>query len=126
LVWYGFINDYTIWKFHGEAEDPSVGASRGGNSSTTTTTAVNAGQQISSAAAGLHGNASTGDNAECDYIMMKDLLQDTVDNDDGDDGGEPVRDLKTTELFESIANRLGDNDILFGNPRWLKNFREMK
>jgi hypothetical protein len=37
-----------------------------------------------------------------------------------------VRDLKTTELFESIANRLGDNDILFGNPRWLKNFREMK
>jgi hypothetical protein len=58
--------------------------------------------------------------------MMKDLLQDTVDNDDGDDGGEPVRDLKTTELFESIANRLGDNDILFGNPRWLKNFREMK
>jgi hypothetical protein len=37
-----------------------------------------------------------------------------------------VRDLKTTELFESIANHLGDNDILFGNPRWLENFREMK
>jgi hypothetical protein len=29
-------------------------------------------------------------------------------------------------LFESIANRLGDNDILFGNPRWLENFREIK
>ena len=41
LVWYGFIKDYTVWKFHREAEDPSVGAS-GGNSSTTTTAAVDA------------------------------------------------------------------------------------
>jgi hypothetical protein len=74
LVWYGFVNDYTVWKFHGEAEDPSVGASGGGNSSTTTTAAVNVGQQISSVAAGGHGNAGTGDNAERDYITMKDLL----------------------------------------------------
>jgi len=41
LVRYGFIKDYTVWKFHREAEDPSVGAS-GGNSSTTTTAAVDA------------------------------------------------------------------------------------
>jgi hypothetical protein len=57
---------------------------------------------------------------------MEDLLQDTADDNDGDDGGEPVRDPETVELFESIANRLGDDDILFGNPRWLENFREMK
>jgi hypothetical protein len=89
-------------------------------------TVVNAGQQTSSAAASGHDNAGTGDNAERDYITMEDLLQDTADDNDGDDGGEPVRDPETAELFESIANRLGDDDILFGNPRWLENFREMK
>jgi hypothetical protein len=52
LVQYGFVKDYTIWKFHGEAEDPSAGAS-GGNSSTTTAVAVNA-EQTTSAAAGGH------------------------------------------------------------------------
>jgi len=47
--------------------------------------------------------------------------------DEGYDGSdEPVRDPKTVELFMSIANRLHDDDILFGSPRWLENFREMK
>jgi len=46
-------------------------------------------------------------------------------NDDGD-GGEPVRDPETADLFESIANRLDHDDVLFGSPRWLENFREMK
>ena len=45
--------------------------------------------------------------------------------DDGD-GGEPVRDPKEAELSESIANRLDHDDVLFGSPRWLENFREMK
>jgi hypothetical protein len=87
---------------------------------------VNARQQTSSAAANEHNNAGTGDNAEHDYITMEDLLQDTADDNDGNDGGETVRDPETAELFESIANHLGDDDILFGNPRWLENFREMK
>ena len=86
---------------------------------------VNAEQQTSSVAAGGHDNAATSDNADCDYIMMDDLLQDTADNDDGD-GGELVRDLKTTDLFESIANRLDHDDVMFGSPRWLENFKEMK
>ena len=43
LVWYGFVKDYTVLKFHGEVEDPSASAS-GGNSSTTMTAAVNAEQ----------------------------------------------------------------------------------
>ena len=59
---------------------------------------VNAEEQTSSAAAGGHDNAATGDNADRDYITMDDLLQDTADDDDGD-GGEPVRDPETTELF---------------------------
>ena len=41
LVRYGFVKDNTVWKFHGEAEDPSAGASRP-NSSTTATIVVNA------------------------------------------------------------------------------------
>ena len=70
----------------------------GGNSSTTTMAAVNAEQQTSSAAAGGHGNAATGDNEDRDYITMDDMIQDTADDDDGD-GGEPVRDLETSDLF---------------------------
>jgi hypothetical protein len=98
LVRYGFVKDYTIWKFHGEAEDSSAGASRGGNSSTATMVAVNAEQQTSLAAGGEHNNAATSDNADHDYLTMDDLLQDMANNDDGD-GGETVRDPKTTELF---------------------------
>jgi hypothetical protein len=30
------------------------------------------------------------------------------------------------ELFEGLANRLDHDDVLFGSPRWLENFREMK
>jgi len=37
-----------------------------------------------------------------------------------------VRDPKEAELSESIANRLDHDDVLFGSPRWLENFREMK
>jgi hypothetical protein len=37
-----------------------------------------------------------------------------------------MRDPETANLFESIANRLDHNDVLFGSPRWLENFREMK
>ena len=57
---------------------------------------------------------------------MDDLLQDMADDDDDGDGGEPVRDLETVDLFESIANRLDHDDVLFGSLRWLENFREMK
>jgi hypothetical protein len=86
---------------------------------------VNAEQQTSSVAAGGHGNAATGDNADCDYITMDDLLQDTADDDDGDDG-ELVRDPETTGLFESRANHLDHDDVMFGSLRWLENSREMK
>ena len=74
--------------------------------------------------AGGHDNASTGDNADHDYIMMDDLLQDMADDDDGV-GNEPVRDPKTADLFESIVNRVDHDDVLFGSSRWLENFREM-
>jgi hypothetical protein len=119
-------------QFHREVEDPSACASRG-NSSTTTMAAVNAEQQTTLALAGRHGNATTSDNnnADRDYITMDDLLQDTADDDGGGgsddgDGGEPVRDPETVDLFESIANCLDHDNVLFGGPSWLENFREMK
>ena len=67
-----------------------VGAS-GGNSSTSTaavTIEPDGGQQpsSSSSAADRHGTA-TGDNADGDYIMMDDLLQDMDDEGGGDSDG---------------------------------------
>ena len=60
---------------------------------------------------------------------MEDLFQDMAADDDG--GGDAdeeaiVRDPEGAELLEKIANRLDENDILFGSPRWLENFRDRK
>ena len=37
-----------------------------------------------------------------------------------------MRGPEEAELFESIANRLDHDDVLYGSPRWLENFKEMK
>ena len=60
---------------------------------------------------------------------MEDLFQDIAADDDG--GGDTdeeaiMRVPEGAELLEEIANRLDEDDILFGSPRWLENFREMK
>jgi hypothetical protein len=83
---------------------------------------MNDGGQPSSLAA-----ATGDDNANRDYITMDDLLQDMADNDGGGDG-EPADVLqpKDAELFEDLVNRLDHDDVLFGNPKRLENFREMK
>jgi hypothetical protein len=101
LVRYDFVKDYTVWKFHEEAEDPSVGASRGGNSSTAMTMVVNAEQQTSSAVAGGHGNATSA-NEDRDYITMDDLLQD--DDSDGD-GDEPAG-VMESRMWSFLRNLL--------------------
>jgi hypothetical protein len=41
LIRYGFIKDYTVWKYHGEADPSATGASGGNSSTTLTVTAVN-------------------------------------------------------------------------------------
>jgi hypothetical protein len=72
--------------------------------------------------------AASDDNAR-DYITMENLFKDmAADDDGGGDGDEDaaVRDPEGAELMEEIANRLDEDDILFGSPRWLENFREMK
>ena len=51
----------------------------------------------------------------------------TINNGDGD-GGEPtsVMEAEDVDLFEELTNHLDHDDVLFGSPRWLANFREMK
>jgi hypothetical protein len=35
-------------------------------------------------------------------------------------------DPQGAELMEEIANWLDEDDVLFGSPRWLENFKDMK
>jgi uncharacterized sporulation protein YeaH/YhbH (DUF444 family) len=86
---------------------------------------ANAEQQTSSTIVGGHGNGS-GDNADRDYITKDDLIQDH--GGDGDGAGEAASVMETddVELFEELVNCLNHNDVLFGSPRRLENFREMK
>jgi hypothetical protein len=84
------------------------------------------GQPGSSSAA----TAAADDNVDCDYITVEDLLQDMAEDDsgggDGDGEEATMGDPRDVELFEQIANRLDHDDVLFGSPRWLENFRETK
>jgi hypothetical protein len=123
LIRYGFVNDYTVWKYHGEADLSATGASGGNSSTTSTAVAVNdGGQQPSSSTA-----AADGDSANRDYISINDLLQDMTDNDGGEDGEQgDVLGPEDAKIFENLANRMDQDDILFGNPKWLENFKEMK
>ena len=48
---------------------------------------------------------------------------------DGDGDCDEQYDLlgpEDVEIFENLANRMDQDDILFGNSKWLKNFKEMK
>jgi hypothetical protein len=128
LLRYGFIKDlkYIVWKYH-DKKDSSVADAPGGTSSSTTSMAavnIDRGEQPSAGAAAAAGD---NDNASHEYITMSDLLQDMGD-DDGSGDGDLVDMLlpEDAELFVEVANCLNHDDILFGNPKWLKNFREMK
>ena len=69
LIRYGFVENYTIWKFHGDA-DPSVTGASERNSSTPSS--VNErGQEPSSSTA-----TASDDFVKHDYINIDDLLQD--------------------------------------------------
>jgi hypothetical protein len=59
---------------------------------------------------------------------MDDFFQDAANNDGGRGGDEDaaVMDPQGAEIMEEIANRLDEDDKLFGSLRWLENFKEMK
>jgi len=121
LIRRGFIKNYTILMFHDEG-DPSVTGASERNSSMTSM--VNErGQQPSSS------TVTTGSNSvNRDYINIDELLQDMACN-DGDGHGDEQGDLlepEDADIFENHANRMDQDDVLFGNSKWPKNFKEMK
>ena len=69
-----------------------------------------------------------GNSANRDYIIIDDLLQDMGGNDgsgDSDEWGDLLG-SRDAEIFENLANHMDQDDVLFGNPMWLENFKEMK
>jgi hypothetical protein len=79
---------------------------------------------------GQQPSASTGgDSANDDYINIQHLFKEMVDDNDGGGGdGEQIDVLgpEDAQLFENIANRMDQDDVLSRNPKWLENFKEMK
>jgi hypothetical protein len=62
--------------------------------------------------------------------MMNDFVQDMVD-DRGDNDEDPSEvattlDPKDAQFFEDFVNHLDNDDLLYGSPRWLDNFEEIK
>ena len=118
LIRYGFVKDYTIWKFHGEGDTSDTGASER-NSLTTTSSVNERGQQPSSSSAATAGT----DSANRDYVNIDELLQDIMASNDGDgdfDEQDDVLGPEDAEFFENFANHMEQDDILFGNPKWLE------
>ena len=125
LILHGFVENYTVCKFHGKG-DPSVTGASERNSSTTTSPVNERGQQPSSSAAATAGGDSS---ANRDYINIDELLQDIADNDGDDENGDEQGDClepEDVEIFENLANCMDQDDVLFGNPKWLENFKEIK
>ena len=94
------------------------------NSSTTTSLVNERGQQPSSSSA----PRASGDTGNRDYVKINEFLQDMAENGgDGDcDEQSDFLGPEHAEIFENLANRMDQNNVLFGNPKWLKNFKEMK
>ena len=82
------------------------------------------GQQPSSPTATAGGN----DRANHDYyINIDDLIQYMGGNDGGGDGEQgEILGPEGAEIFENLANHMDQGDVLFGNPKWLENFKDMK
>ena len=48
----------------------------------------------------------------------------TVSNGDCDEQSDFLG-PEDAEIFENLANHMDQDDVLFGNPKWLENFRKM-
>jgi hypothetical protein len=103
LVQYGFVKDYTIWKYHGEGDPSATGASEGNSSTTSTAAVVNDGGQQPSSLAG----SASGDSSNHDYININDFLHDMANNNGGGDGEQDdALEPDDVELFQYLANRM--------------------
>jgi hypothetical protein len=68
------------------------------------------------------------DNGARDYITVEDIIQDMADGADGGGDGQEatVKEPEDVQLIEDLVNHIDEDDVVFGCPKWLENFREMK
>ena len=113
LICHGFVENFIVWKFHSETDPSVTGASE--RNSLTTSSVNERGQQRSSSTATAGGN----DRANRDYyINIDDLIQYMGGNGGGGNGEQgEILGPEGAEIFENLANRMNQDDILFGNPR---------
>jgi hypothetical protein len=104
-----------VWTLHGEKADGSGGAS-----------GVNQ-DPVRALVASSVVAPEVSDDCSHDYITVEDI-QDM--GDDGDDGVNveeaTVQEAKDVRLFEDLVNHIDEDDVVFGCPKWLENFREIK
>jgi hypothetical protein len=65
-----------------------------------------------------------GQSVNRDYISLHDLIGDGGGDDD--EQGVVVLGPKDVEIFLNVANHMDQDEVLFGNSKWLENFKEMK
>ena len=104
-------------------DSSATGASERKSSTTTTSSVNERGQQPSSSPV-ARADDDTGNH---DYVKINELLEDMAAN-DGDGDCDEHSDLlgpEDAEIFENLTNCMDQDDVLFGNPKWLENFRKM-
>ena len=116
MIRHGFIKNYIVGKFHGKGDLSVIGASE--RNSSMISTVNERGQQPSSSTA-----TEGGESANPKYVSIDELLQDIADN-DGDEQGDLLG-PEDAEIFENLANLMDQKYVLFGNSKWLENFKEI-
>jgi hypothetical protein len=68
------------------------------------------------------------DNSARDYITVEDILQEMPDSADGGGDGQEftMKEPEDVQLVEDLVNHIDEDDVVFGSPKWLENFREIK
>jgi hypothetical protein len=59
---------------------------------------------------------------------VEDILQEMPDSADGGGDGQEftMKEPEDVQLVEDLVNHIDEDDVVFGSPKWLENFREIK
>ena len=121
LIRFGFMEGYTVWTHHGERVDPSGDASGLSSASTTMNQEPRAPISSPTTAGPTCGN---NDSAR-DYITVEDILGEMADG-VADGEAATVQEPEDIEVIEGLVSHIDEDDVVYGSPKWLENFREMK
>jgi len=111
---------YTVWTHHGERVDPSGDAS--GLSSTLTTMNQEPRAPISSPTT---AGPTCGNNDSARDYTVEDILGEMADG-VADGEAATVQEPEDIEVIEGLVSHIDEDDVVYGSPKWLENFREMK